>query len=125
MLNCSFLDSDASDIEKGWFTYKIITAELLLSRCQLPDDVNKDEYTKIVRLLLNCYEKMPLYPESFGRYSFGGNCFSRAKIISKIDAKIYEKIPQGSNNQLFTMSIPDTNAMRVIDELSYKIINEK
>ncbi|MDR2773904.1 MAG: hypothetical protein LBC19_04020 [Tannerella sp.] len=123
--NLSFLTGDASDIEKGRLTYKIIVAELLLSHCQLSDDAQKDDYAKIVRILLNCYEKMPEYPESFGGYSFGANCYSRAKIISRIDASIYEKIPGGSNNQLFTRAEPDAQAMRVIDELSYKLIDEK
>jgi hypothetical protein len=46
-------------------------------------------------------------------------------IVWRIDALIYEKIPQGSKNPLFIRSVPDTQAMQVIDELSYKIINEK
>jgi hypothetical protein len=123
--NLSFLNGDASNLEKGRFTYEIKVAELLLGHCQLPDDANKDGYAKIVGLLLNCYEKMHAYPESFGGYAFGVNCYSRAKIISRIDARIYEKIPQGSKNPLFTMAVPDTQAMRIIDEWSYEIINRK
>jgi hypothetical protein len=123
--NLSFLNGDASNIQKGRFTYEIIVAELLLGRCQLPDDAGKDDYAKTVGILLSCYEKMHAYPESFGGYSFGVNCYSRAKIISRMDARIYEKIPRGSENPLFTMAEPDTQAMRVIDEWSYEIINQK
>jgi hypothetical protein len=99
MLNCSFLDSDASNIEKGWFTYKIMAAELLFSRYQSLDEA---EYFEILHHLVCGYEKMFEYPESFSVYSMGFNGFSRAKIMFKINAGIIDEIPQGFENYIFT-----------------------
>ncbi|MDR2773905.1 MAG: hypothetical protein LBC19_04025 [Tannerella sp.] len=125
--NFSFLDSDASDIEKGRFTYKILIAELLLSKA--PDDA---DYVEMVRLLVCSREKMPEYPESFGLYSWDYNCFARAKIMLKINERIIDEIPQGFENPFFTNfpynedkqgNIAYKQARIAIDKLSCRFID--
>jgi hypothetical protein len=131
MQNLSFLTGDASNVEKGWFTYKIHAAELLFTRCNAPDSA---DYVEIVQHLVCGYEKMPAYPESFGGYSLDVNRYSRAKVMFKIDERIMDEIPHGFENYLFThrpiyddekeqIMIEYKQAIIAVDELSCRFIN--
>ena len=126
MQNLPFLNKDVPLVEKGSFCSKISIAELLLSRCQLPDDANKDNnYREIIRHLVSGYEKTFAYPEYFTAYSFSISCFARAKIINKIDEQYIVKMPVDDKNTLFTRRHLDDLTRSAIDELSYQFIQEK
>ena len=119
--NLSFLNEDVPLVEKGFFSLRIAIAELLLSRCQLSDDPNNN-YVDIVRHLVRGYEKKFAYPESFTDYSFSINCFSRAKIISKMDEQYIDRMSMSGSNSIFTRKHLDEQTRRAIDNLSYQII---
>ena len=100
--NRSFLFEDVTNVEMGGYVLDITMAELILSRYQLPDDADKDNYVEIVQHLSCGAEKMLELQEYFGLYALEINCIARAKIMFKIDEQIIDEIPQGFNNPLFT-----------------------
>ena len=122
MQNLSYLDSEATDAEKGAFVLRIAAATLLLSRCQATDEPIIEDDVKIVKLLLCGYEKMPLYSNGFGSESFAASCFTRAKIMTRIDEQTLAKIPQGSNNPLFIRCDLDEETRLAIDEMTCQFI---
>jgi hypothetical protein len=127
MQNLSFLDGSASDAAKGNYVLSIAAASLLLSRCQLSNDTNKENYVEIVQHLIYGYEKLFAYPKAFNNSSFGAssNFYTRAKFITKIDKKNLDEIPLKDKNTLFTSAELNDQTIRAINELSYQIIQKK
>ena len=126
--NLSFLHGDASVSTKGDYILKIAAASLLLSRCLLQDDANKEHCMEIVQHLVCGYEKMVIdYTEFFGYFSnsmsYAANCYTRIKIIIKIDEHSLVKIPQGFSNILFINAELDDQTRCSVDELSCQFIN--
>jgi len=140
-LSCLYNESFVEELaqERAILTININIATLLLSRYVSKVDA-KENYVEIVRQLVYGYEKMSefAYPENetfcFLNYP---NCFTRAKILIKIDESNLDKIPMGDQNPIFGNFIPlyfflvegkdccDTNeeTILIINELSYQIIN--
>ena len=128
--NFSYIqDSDLPNVEKGFFAWYIIATELLLSRCQSPDETG---YIEIVQHLVCGSNKLFSHPE-YSTYSYMANCFARFKIMYKTDESIIEEIPYGFDNHFFTMGSyygdwEDTRpsfeqAMIAINSLSCHFIN--
>ena len=114
-------------------------ATILLSRYESKVDA-KENYVEIVRQLVYGSEQMAGFPYSGDEtYCFLNypNCYARAKILIKIDERNLENIPMGVQNPIFGYfkysyfnsvdgkDCCDTNeeTIRVINELSYQIIN--
>lgn len=123
--NLSYLEGDATDVQKGRFTLNIAVMELLFTRYFSPDDALKKNYLEILQILVDGYEKMFMYPESFAGFSFSINIYSRAHQIIKISEQNLEKIPQKDKNRIFISGALDEETLNVINELSYQLIKER
>ena len=117
-------DSDASDLEKGYFVLTIESLELILSRYHASDD-SKEDYKEILQHLFCGYEIQIMCP-IMGTIGFpmrNPNFFSRARLIVKIDEQNLERIPQKDMNGIFSQfNWIDEPTMRAIDELSCEIL---
>ena len=126
MQNVSFLYSDASPAQKGIFLENIAIIEILLTRYQSQNEVNKDDYIEIVQQLVCGYKKMLLHPDYFDEYSLDYNIFSRARQLVKISDQNLEKIPQKDKNQVLIGAYGpyhyDEQSISIINELSCQYI---
>lgn len=124
MQNLSFLNTDALSIKKGDFVVKIAIVEIFLSRLQIVDDTNKEEYIEILQHLVCGYEKILQYPDYLTpSFSLSKNVYSRACQIVRINEQILEQIPQRVRNHLFiTQRDIDIQTVQIINELSCQYI---
>jgi len=122
MQNLSFLNGNASDVQKGKIVRKIAVTTLLFNRCQMPDISKTETLKEILKQLCYGYEKMLTYPDFFGSASFEANYFTRAKIIIHLDEKFLEKIPSKEKNAVFVTGKYDEQTKLIIDDLSLQLI---
>jgi len=121
--NFFFLDSDASDLEKGLFIISVSTLEALL-RCV---ETNDNEILKeILTSLVEGYErKWALeYRDFFRGLPAQTNFYSRAHIIIKISPESLVRFSNGIQNAVFTLiDYIDEATVDLVNELSYQLIN--
>jgi len=113
--------------EKNESILYIRTLEVLLSRCNLPDDL-KENYTDILQQLLCGFEKQlimdPPLIENQPNLFMNAHFFSRAHLIVKIDEQNLDRIPQKEKNIVFFTGTVDEPTFHAINELTCKIIQK-
>ena len=114
----SFLDKANSEAAKGIFMISVTNLEILLSQIVQHDYESRKE---ILKCLVNGYEEKLNYKNYFG-YGFLTNCFSRAKVIEKMDKAFINKLPGKELNPVISSGIVDDKTFNIINELSYELI---
>ncbi|GHU59078.1 hypothetical protein FACS189411_15490 [Bacteroidia bacterium] len=120
--NISLLDKNVSNLEKGYYIISISTLEVLLCSLNSPDINSIIEAKNILKSLVTGYESKFVYIDYFKGFGFQTNIYSRAHIISKINNRSIELLPQKSNNSTFISGITDDNSIQIIDQLSNQLI---
>ena len=124
MQDLSFLNEIPLGVEAGFFVFNIAAQELLLSRCIIRADKNREGYREIMQHLISSYEEKLLYQDAFYGEPFNINLYARAKTLIKTGAKILEQIPQRENNPVFRKGIADEQTKKIINDLSYQFIKK-
>ncbi|GHV58484.1 hypothetical protein FACS1894182_11020 [Bacteroidia bacterium] len=121
--NFSFLNSQVSEIEKGYFIISVSALEVLLSRIKGQDNAEKASYREILRYLVAGYEEKCRHADYFKGFGFQTNFYSRGHIISEMDKSIANQLlPQENKNSTLFSGMTDEQSILVIDKLSYQLI---
>jgi hypothetical protein len=116
--DCSFLDSDASDAEKGEFVISISAPEVLLSRAGT-NEGGENDWREILQSLVSGYEAKCRYADYFTGQGLRTNFYARAWTIKKLDGAGIESLPGKDRNAVFFSGMADEQTADVINRLSY------
>jgi hypothetical protein len=122
--NFSFLDSKASDLEKGYFIISVSALEVLLSRIERADSTEEDVLRVILQNLVSGYEGKCRYADYFKGFGLQTNFYSRSHVILKLDKSSVELLPQKNRNTTLFSGMADEQSVNVIDNLSYQLIKQ-
>ena len=117
----SLLNEEISDIEKGRLLYFISNVEVLLARIGQDND-EKESCKNILQVLVVGYKEKLNYTDYFAGTGFRTNLYSRATVLSKMDTSWVERLPQRENNPALFTGRVNEQTVRIIDELSYRLI---
>ncbi|MDR3339416.1 MAG: hypothetical protein LBT25_04855 [Candidatus Symbiothrix sp.] len=120
--NFSFLDSKASDTEKGLFIISISALEVLLCQLTTKNEELRETPKETLYNLVSGYEQKSKYAEYFKGFGFRTNYYSRIHVILKINNSNEEKLSQKRKNAVLFSGVADKQTINVIDELSYQLI---
>ena len=118
----SFLESQASDAEKGIYIIAISALEVLLSRSALQPEIVRETSKEILQNLVSGYEAKSKYADYFKGFGFQTNFYSRIYVISTMDSTSLEKLPKKDKNAALFSGIADAPTIEIIDLLSYQLI---
>ncbi|MDR0573444.1 MAG: hypothetical protein LBG96_05350 [Tannerella sp.] len=118
----SFLDSRASDIEKGYFIMSVSAMEVLLASIERSDNTGKEDHRAILQNLVSGYEAKSKYADYFKGFGFQTNFYSRSRLISKMDKLSIGLLPHKDKNAVLLSGMADAQSINIIDNLSYQLI---
>ena len=118
----NFLDEDNSDLEKGFFVIYFSIFEIMLSQIEWEEGKTTDDFKKVLSSLVAGFERKMKYIFYF-RGLINSNFYARSKILSKIDQKFIEQLPQKNENEVFfSGNMTDEQTIMLINEFSYRLI---
>jgi len=94
----SVLNENISDYEKGRFIVSVSTLEVLLSRIDWKESIERKSSKEVLISLVAGYERKLDYVDYFKGFGFQTNLYSRAHVIAKMDSLFVEKLQNKDNN---------------------------
>jgi hypothetical protein len=120
--NLSFLDGEASELEKGYFVISVSALEVLLSRIERLEHTGKEVQKSILQNLVSGYEGKYKYADYFKGFGLQTNVYSRSQVISKLDILSVGLLPLKEKNPALLSGMADEPSVKIIDDLSYQHI---
>ncbi|MDR2496562.1 MAG: hypothetical protein LBD21_05495 [Tannerellaceae bacterium] len=95
--------------------------ELMLCRNELQNVADMVNTKAVLRNLVSGYEKKAMYADII-QLGLRTNIYARAHVLSKMSKQSLDTLPDKDKNSVLFSGLPNGETMRIIDELSYKLI---